>query len=104
MSRESASKFFEKLQSDSELLGRVKETETVDEIRAIAKDGGFDFTEDEYLAVASQPIGDGELSDEQLDEVAGGLGEPGGPLAPATKLSSCYLTIPPGCAKQARKL
>jgi len=103
MSAESASKFFDKLNSDAELLKRVQNAETLDEVVAIGSELGFDFTAEEFSTAGNMPVDDSELTDDDLENVAGGRAmsyssnAPGCSLAPQTKISSCSLTIKPGC-------
>jgi predicted ribosomally synthesized peptide with nif11-like leader len=100
MSKKSASEFFATLKADTGLLGRVRTIESVAGIVAVAKERGFEFTEQEYEAVDAMPIGGAELSDDQLQAVAGGSGG----LAPKTQVTSCGLTIPTAhaCTAQTR--
>lgn len=103
MSSSNAEKFFEKLGSDADLLKRVRDAQTMDDIVQIGSDLGLDFTAEEFTAVGNAPAGEVELTDDELEAVAGGKGlsyssnAPGCSLAPQTKISSCKLTIYPGC-------
>jgi predicted ribosomally synthesized peptide with nif11-like leader len=75
MSRESLSAFRSKLAEDEALLGELVQTlgaggrtrASVDELVAFAKAHGFDFAVDEACSSL-------ELSDHELDGVAGGIG------------------------------
>ncbi|NEX19730.1 Nif11-like leader peptide family natural product precursor [Thiorhodococcus mannitoliphagus] len=103
MSSSDAEKFFEKLGADADLLKRVQDAQTVDDITQIGSELGLDFTAEEFTAVGNAPVGEVELTDDELEAVAGGKGlsyssnAPGCSLAPQTKISSCKLTIHPGC-------
>ena len=58
---------------EKELIARAKETETVEELLALAKENGTELTEEEaktYFDQLHQKTG--ELFDEELDNVAGG--------------------------------
>ena len=66
MSLDSAKVFIEKMKSDEAFRNRVMTIKGVDERRQFMSSEGFDFTQDEHMQVSQ------ELSDEQLDAVAGG--------------------------------
>lgn len=71
MSKEDAEKFIARLQSDEEFRNKVTGADD-DATRAkIAKDAGYNFTEEEAKA-ALPSAGDGDLSDEDLEAVSGG--------------------------------
>ncbi len=58
---------------EKELIARAKETGTVEELLALAKENGAELTEEEaktYFDQLHQKTG--ELSDDELDNVAGG--------------------------------
>ena len=73
MAKENVQKFFEKVAKDEELQKALSKAEPAqtDAVVAIAKQAGFDFTEEELDAVLQ--AGKGELSDEALEGVAGGM-------------------------------
>ena len=71
MSMESAKAFIERMNTDSEFAKRAMEQRGKEQIAAFLKAEGYEFLEEEYEAV-SQALGSEELSDEQLDAVAGG--------------------------------
>jgi predicted ribosomally synthesized peptide with nif11-like leader len=73
MSIEQAKAFIEKLGSDENLLNQVNSAGNDDARMQLAKAAGFDFTADEFNSVIDQLSGE-ELSEEDLDSVAGGLG------------------------------
>ena len=58
---------------NSELIAKAKETKSVEELMALAKENDIDMTEESAEAYFNQfhPTS-GELSDEELDNVAGG--------------------------------
>jgi predicted ribosomally synthesized peptide with nif11-like leader len=68
MSIESAKNFLEKMQNDAAFAEQVKKAKNLDESSKIITAAGFNFTEAE-LANAQQ----GELKDEELEAVAGGV-------------------------------
>ena len=55
-----------------ELLEKAKAAKSAEELRAIAKENEVDLTEEDAAAYFSQLHKSGELSDEELDAVAGG--------------------------------
>ena len=66
MSIESAKAFMEKVKNDPEFAKQVSEKKTAAERHEFVKSQGFDFTGDEINQLSSN------LSDEELDAVAGG--------------------------------
>jgi len=66
MTIESAKAYVERLASDQAFASRVAATQSREERAELAKSEGFDFTAEELAGVTS------ELSDEELDAVAGG--------------------------------
>ncbi len=66
MSIESAKAFLERVKSDEEFADRIREASSREERREIAKSEGFDFMPEELKKATD------ELSDEELDAVAGG--------------------------------
>jgi predicted ribosomally synthesized peptide with nif11-like leader len=69
MAVEDAKKFIEKLRSDPE-LGKKLETASDEERVKIVSQEGYDFTPEEFKTAALEMSP--ELSDEDLDAVAGG--------------------------------
>ena len=56
-----------------ELIEKAKQAKSVEELLALAKENGMEITEDEAKAYYAQlSPKSGELSDEELDNVAGG--------------------------------
>ena len=66
MSVESAKSFMEKIKTDEEFAKKVKECKDAEARMAFVKAEGFDFTVEEIKGIQ------GELSDDELDAVAGG--------------------------------
>ena len=91
MSQESLEQFLEKVAQSEELQSTIGEEIDVESLIALGAKHGFEFTAENLAANA-------ELSDEELDGVAGGLAQtaegglkafklkftPGSPLEPAT--------------------
>jgi predicted ribosomally synthesized peptide with nif11-like leader len=81
MSEEQMIAFQDKLQFDEELAKRVESaidgevdtTKEIDDIIAIAKDAGFDITAADVLKSQARLVSN--LSDEELEAVAGGFGK-----------------------------
>ncbi len=72
MSAESAKAFYDLLQSDQELAKRVAQAASDDEVWTVVKSAGdFDFSKKELHEVFAAQKG-AELSDDDLDQVAGG--------------------------------
>lgn len=55
-----------------ELILKVKETQSVEELIALAKEKGLDLSEEKAKSYFAQTHGSGELSDDELDNVSGG--------------------------------
>ena len=55
-----------------ELLEKAKGTKSVEELLKLAKENGIEMTDEEGAAYFAQLNKSGELSDEELDNVAGG--------------------------------
>ncbi len=68
MSEEQLKAFLEKLKDDSSLQEKLKAAADSDAVLAIAKEAGFSISADEFTKAQST-----ELSDEELEGVAGGL-------------------------------
>lgn len=70
MSKESAQAFAEKMKVDSEFARTVRECGTLDDVQALIRERGFDFTREELDSLG------GELTDDELDQVSGGKIKP----------------------------
>ena len=70
MSEEQLKAFLEKLKDDSSLQEKLKAASDADAASAIAKEAGFSISADEFTKAQST-----ELSDEELEGVAGGEGK-----------------------------
>ena len=69
MSAEGVRSLFERVQQDESLRRQVQAAATPEEKARVAVDAGFDVTADELV-----PPPQGELTDEDLEQVAGGGG------------------------------
>ena len=68
MSEEQLKAFLEKVQGDTSLQEKLKAAADADAVTAIANEAGFSISADDLTKVQS------ELSDEELEGVAGGFG------------------------------
>ena len=68
MSEEQLKAFLEKVKDDTSLQEKLKAAADADAVAAIAKEAGFSISPDDLKNAQS------ELSDEELEGVAGGLG------------------------------
>ena len=68
MSEEQLKAFIEKVKGDSSLQGKLKAAVDADAVTAIAKEAGFSISADDLKKAQS------EISDEELEGVAGGGG------------------------------
>ena len=71
MSEEQLKSFLEAVKADAVLQEKLKAATDADAVVAIAKESGFVVSADEIKAAQSAPQ---ELSDEELEGVAGGVG------------------------------
>ncbi len=69
MSEEQLKAFLEKVKADTNLQEKLKAASDADAASAIAKEAGFSISADEFTKAQST-----ELSDEELEGVAGGAG------------------------------
>ena len=75
MSEEQLAALLAKLKDDEGLQEKLKGASDLDAVLVIAKDAGFDISKADWLRYqAKQTI---ELSDEELEGVAGGISEDG---------------------------
>ena len=70
MSLESAAAFYEKLQSEEELVNRIKDMTPLEVRNLVQQEWGFDFTAEEMQQVVFERHP--ELTDEELEIVVGG--------------------------------
>ena len=74
MSEEQLKAFIEKVKVDTSLQEKLKAATDADAVVAIAKESGFVVSADEIKTTQSAPQELQELSDEELEGVAGGFG------------------------------
>jgi predicted ribosomally synthesized peptide with nif11-like leader len=91
MSVEQAKAFIEKLDSDKAFLTQVAGAGSDEARLELAKAAGFEFTAEELAGVIDQ-FTDEELSEDELDAVAGGRGYLKGEIIPK-KLSSKFTEV-----------
>ena len=60
------------MEFNTELLEKAKEAKSTEELLTLAKENGVELTKEETEAYFAQMNKSGELSDEELDNVAGG--------------------------------
>ena len=75
MSIESVKTFYESLKSDEALQERVKAADDSATVIQIASEKGYEFTEQELERAMQEAIVEGDLSQEELEAVAGGAEE-----------------------------
>ena len=71
MSKEQLKAFLEKVKGDTSLQEKLKAAASPDAAVEIAKDAGFAITAEDIQSMQSAP---GEMSDDELEEAAGGTG------------------------------
>jgi predicted ribosomally synthesized peptide with nif11-like leader len=71
MSAEGVTALYERVSSDEEFLARLEAAETPDDKRRVVNEAGYDVTTDD-LPTIRKLAGVSELSDEDLEKVAGG--------------------------------
>ena len=79
MSEEQLKAFLEKVKGDTSLQEKLKAASDADAVVSVAKEEGFSISIDDIkaqLLELSDEAGDVELSDEELEGVAGGVCEP----------------------------
>jgi predicted ribosomally synthesized peptide with nif11-like leader len=75
MSVESAKAFYERVATDEAFKEQLRDAASDDERRAMIRTAGYDFTPEEWEVVIDQlrEINDRELSEVELETVAGGV-------------------------------
>jgi predicted ribosomally synthesized peptide with nif11-like leader len=95
MSIENAQLFYVRVSTDKEFRTQLEQTETVEERQQIIQTAGYEFTAEEWeiakrQILATSDSSEGELSEEELTTVSGGVESPLGdflknkPLFPFT--------------------
>jgi len=72
MSLAHAEGFIKKIGTDEEVRERIKTLETDEDKKRFAEDLGFSFTAEELEQYLSEKMSESQLSDEDLEAVAGG--------------------------------
>jgi predicted ribosomally synthesized peptide with nif11-like leader len=72
MSAEGAAALYERVNSDEEFRAQLEGAETPDDKRRVVSDAGYDVSRDDLPTVRNL-AGVSELSDEDLEKVAGGI-------------------------------
>ena len=78
MSKESLEQFINQVAESEELQAKIGEEIDGDALIALGTEHGFEFNTEELNKLSSEPT---ELTDDDLDSVAGGIQENGGLLA-----------------------
>lgn len=87
MSKEAIKKFQEEAKSNKDLQDKIIEAGSdLDQIVSIAGNAGFDFTKEELVQLSEEAKS--QLSDDDLDKVAGGSGK-----ATAVTVTGCAVTV-----------
>ena len=73
MSAEGVTALYERVSSDEQFRSQLQAAETPDEKRRIVTDAGYDVNRDD-LSTIRNLAGMSELSDEDMEKVAGGIG------------------------------
>jgi predicted ribosomally synthesized peptide with nif11-like leader len=95
MSLESAKEFFELIKSDKQLAQRLFDANSEKELRAvIASQGDYDFSQKEWVSAVLAKTGV-EISDEDLEQVAGGTGAGSWGDGPNSYLTVTMNNLPP---------
>jgi predicted ribosomally synthesized peptide with nif11-like leader len=72
MSAEGATALYERVSSDEEFRAQLEAADTPDDKRRIVTEAGYDVSRDDLVTVRNL-AGVSELSDEDLEKVAGGM-------------------------------
>ena len=83
MSEEQLNAFLEKVKTDTELQDKLKAAASPEAVIEIAKEAGFSITAEDIQSMQSATV---ELSDDELEQVAGGC-----------QINSAKLSFPPYC-------
>src|SRR5215469_3932151 len=73
MSAEGVTALYERVNSDEEFRDRLEAAETPEEKRRIVTEAGYDVSRDDLPTIRRFSSGVSELSDEDLENVAGGI-------------------------------
>lgn len=75
MSEQGAQVLLEKIRTDADFRRRLEEAPTVEEKERIVRAAGFDVAPAELPALLEAAADESEISDGELEKVAGGLGD-----------------------------
>ncbi|MGH3050278.1 MAG: Nif11-like leader peptide family RiPP precursor [Gaiellaceae bacterium] len=84
MSASSAEALVERVKSDADFRRKLEEAPTPADKQQVVADAGFDVSRDDLGTVKTAAGIEGEISDEDLDKVAGGMGTTTSTLITAT--------------------
>jgi predicted ribosomally synthesized peptide with nif11-like leader len=88
MSAEGATALYERVSSDEEYRARLEAADTPDDKRRIVTEAGYDVSRDD-LSTFRKLAGMSELSDEDLEKVAGGMGDTTGGILTTVGVVAC---------------
>jgi predicted ribosomally synthesized peptide with nif11-like leader len=88
MSAEGATALYERVSSDEEFRARLEAADTPDDKRRIVTEAGYDVGRDDLPTVRNL-AGMSELSDEDLEKVAGGMGDTTGMIVTTVGVVAC---------------
>jgi predicted ribosomally synthesized peptide with nif11-like leader len=84
MSGTDATALVERVKSDADFRRQLEEASTPEEKQAVVKGAGFEVTKDDLPAVKEAFGVDSEISDEDLEKIAGGMGSTTSTIISAT--------------------
>jgi len=87
MSQEQLAALLARLQEDADLREKVQGAEDLDAAEALVQQAGFDVSKADWLKYQDKQSS--ELSDEELEEVAGGK-RGRGPARPGNTMQACW--------------
>ena len=92
-----------KIKVKKELLEKAKAAKTVEELLDMARNENIDITEKEAAKIFADLHKNGELSDEEPDNVSGGCADPS-PVGYATSLKKLYIFMLRGSRLRSSKV
>jgi predicted ribosomally synthesized peptide with nif11-like leader len=88
MSAEGATALYERISSDEAFTARLEAAESPEDKRRIVTEAGYDVGRDDLPTVRNL-AGMSELSDEDLEKVAGGMGDTTGMIVTTVGVVAC---------------
>jgi predicted ribosomally synthesized peptide with nif11-like leader len=88
MSTKGATALYERINSDEAFRTQLEAAETSDDKRRIATEAGYDVNRDD-LSTVRNLAGVNDLSDEDLEKVAGGMGDTTGMILTSVGVVAC---------------